>query len=738
MAGFNGPIYDHGSASRSVLSHRDHRPHAIRWLRCVLAVPLMAMLGLTFFGAAAAQAAPSVSIGTVSATFYPNPNNSPPFDSSQLSSPLFTLSSPVIDWNPTAAAQVSCSNSTGVNEETRPFTNVIPNPDGTCSTQVAQANGLQAGVNNPGCQNTPASPCLFTFEAVFEANLTVSAPAQVTLNLFSDDGWILGVGPGGGGGSQPAYISGELLNTPATTAVKGYQVVGGDNTAHPPTQEQVTVNFPSAGSYPIELDYTEVNGDGLALVLGSTAGNPILPGGCSTTPTGSTWPDVFPAEMCQIAGDEGGIIKDQEAILGIAGQLPNLIAAGSDVWTAPLGAILSSAAAATIQADTTSQELKAANLGTKIGKFLAEKLLGEPPCATSVAKNLLDAANDDAAAALETAKAAQAMSYAMGFPTGTTLQEVQTYLTRADKDLFSKLENLITALLGLGSACEGEVTNPTLFETGVNGATATLQAEADTVAAAAGSLNLVPSGGYLITGVPGGLGVTIDPQNFPLATGQFPIGVPSTGQINPSPLSGPLDTSGVTAVPQTGSIGLDGTGFASRTGVTGIIGSTSVRLGTTTTDANGNFSMTVQIPATVPPGLHELEAIGSAPDGSLRVIGASITVTAHPGVTLSRLCIGTVSGTFNGGLEVPPGAPCTLDQGTVNGTVTVDQGAIFDAESSTINGGVAASAPTGVELCGDRVNGSVTVQNPVIPGLVGSTNSPLCALTKVTGTVSLG
>ena len=160
---------------------------------------------------------PIVSISTVSGAFYSNPNNSGAFDTSQLSNAVFTQSFPVIDFNPPASAQVACSNSTGVDESLRPFTDVIPNSDGACSTQVAEGNGLQAGVNNPNCQNTPSSPCLFTFEAVFLANLNISAPGQVTFNFFSDDGWVLGLGSQSG--NQPTYVSGEMSNPPSSTPV---------------------------------------------------------------------------------------------------------------------------------------------------------------------------------------------------------------------------------------------------------------------------------------------------------------------------------------------------------------------------------------------------------------------------------------------------------------------------------------------------------------------------------------
>lgn len=256
-------------------------------MRRVRSVILAALIVATFAVTgtpAVAGSSPQVSISTVHGGFYPNPGDSGPLDLSQLSSPVFTEDFPVIDFNPPMSAQVSCSNNTGVNENTRPFTDVIPNADGTCSTLVAQGGGQQAGVGDlPGG--------LFAFQAIFTANLSVAAAGQVTFNFFSDDGWMLGAGQRQGGTDQPAYVSGSDLNPLTATPLRNYPVVGSFNTNSAPAQNQVTVSFPAAGTYPIELDYTECCGGQLALVLGTTFGNPIPPAGgapviSSVTPNG--------------------------------------------------------------------------------------------------------------------------------------------------------------------------------------------------------------------------------------------------------------------------------------------------------------------------------------------------------------------------------------------------------------------------------------------------------------------
>ena len=250
---------------------RDRSTAAIRYFLLAAAVLLVALPT-----SAAAASGPQVSIGTVHADFYPNPSNSGSFDTSQLSSKVFSQDFPVIDFNPPASAQVTCSNSTGVDVNSRPFTDVVPDLDGTCSTVPAEAPLLQAGVG-----------VLFTFEAVFSANLTIDAPGQVTFNFFSDDGWMLGAGQQVNGNAQPTYVSGALIGAPTScigqtcgtlpSPVHNYVVVGAYNQPSAPTQQQVTINFPNAGTYPIEVDYTECCGGQLALTLGTTAGNPIPP-----------------------------------------------------------------------------------------------------------------------------------------------------------------------------------------------------------------------------------------------------------------------------------------------------------------------------------------------------------------------------------------------------------------------------------------------------------------------------
>lgn len=248
---------------------------------------------------------PTVTIDGVAGEFYSNPTNSGTFDASQIAKPLFAESFPTIDFNPPTSAQVFCSNATGVNEFTRPYTDVLQFSDGSCGTLIAQGSGLQAGVG-----------ALNTFEATFISHLEVSTAATVTFNFYSDDGWVLGIGQRLGGTQQPSYVSGPLVDPPGVSSANpagvtpqtGLPVVGSYNLPSSPTLNQLTVAFPAAGSYPIEVDYTECCGGQLALTIGTTAANPIPPttpppppNGASYVAFGDSIPTGFTAATCNRA-----------------------------------------------------------------------------------------------------------------------------------------------------------------------------------------------------------------------------------------------------------------------------------------------------------------------------------------------------------------------------------------------------------------------------------------------------
>jgi hypothetical protein len=704
---------------------------------------LLLALGLVAGGLAvktnvAIAATIPVSISSVHASFYSNPNNSGRLDLSNLATPVFTQDFPVVDFNPPSAAQVSCSNNTGINENSRPFTDVVPQPDGTCTTNPAQGLGGQFGltVEQAGLND------LFTFQAIFTANLTVGAQGQVTFNLYSDDGWMLGAGQRQGGTEQPSYVSGSMVNPLSSSPLQKLPVVGSFNVPSAPAQNQVTVSFPAAGTYPIEIDYTECCGGQLALVLGTTFGNPIPPSpSCDPTPvSGTSVSDQLlnlVADMCQITQNETGIAKDQASALAMLGTLPNVVPTAPNVWTAPVGSTLSASVVASALLATNHESGLFRAIANKVGNMLGAKVTGTGGCEGDFYSSLNNALSSDDQAILDNSKAVLAMEYALNHPTGTTLQEVMGDEIKAANDLIGKWRNLAKALFILAGACTKDVVvKATVFETGLAAEQSSLAVDENVVILAEKHIALVPAGGYNLVGdqALNGLAVTINPPDWAIPTSQYPLLVPPTDTIIPSPLNGVLNLGGITSVTPGGSLTIGGSGYLTGSPVLVTVGSLPVVVAATTADGSGNIAAGITIPTQISPGLHELEAIGRAPDGSLRVTGSSITVNAAPGQQPSRECVGTITGaTFNGGLIVPAGAPCTLVRGVVNGGVIVENGAIFEADYSTLNGGVSATAPTGVALCGDRVNGLVTVQSPAIPTLIGNASSPLCAPTSVTG-----
>jgi len=196
--------------------------------------------------------------GDIEGDFFYNPNDSGIFDVNPTTQPVFTVQSRVINFNPPLSMQ-QCTNSTGVDENTRPFHNVFRNANGSCTTFIVQGNGHQAGAGD-----------LQSFEAVFFTHLTVAQAGNVTFHVFADDGWILSAGVDSQTLShQPTYVSGSLVNAPQFGPFIGNFVVGAYNQPSSPTLNTTTVNFPAAGTFPIELDYTECCGGSLSLNFSS-------------------------------------------------------------------------------------------------------------------------------------------------------------------------------------------------------------------------------------------------------------------------------------------------------------------------------------------------------------------------------------------------------------------------------------------------------------------------------------
>lgn len=210
-----------------------------------------------------------IGISQVDGQFFTNPTDSGSFTASPGDTPVFDQTFPVVDFNPPGGA-VNCNNATGVDENTRPFTEVAPQNNGSCTTIIAQGNGQQAGVEN-----------LTSFDAVFTGSFSVPSAMDVTFNFFSDDGWIFSAGADGN--AQPGYVSGSSVNAPGSGPFTGYPVVGSYNVPSSPIQNDLVVHFPAGGVYPFEIDYSECCGGSLALTL--TANGQVLAPSATPPPT---------------------------------------------------------------------------------------------------------------------------------------------------------------------------------------------------------------------------------------------------------------------------------------------------------------------------------------------------------------------------------------------------------------------------------------------------------------------
>jgi RHS repeat-associated protein/uncharacterized repeat protein (TIGR01451 family) len=191
-----------------------------------------------------------VSITTVHGNFYTNTGVAY-FTATPASTPVFGQDFPTIDFNPPAGTVLN--NISAVDTSTRPFTDLTTDINGNFTGSiVAEGNGHQAGVAD-----------LTHFDAVFTGSFVATQASDVTFNVFSDAGFILGVG---GGATR---VNGAFENPPAsgTTPFQAYPVVGAYNIDSAPAAHPVTIHFPAPGSYPFEIDYFECCDSALSLTL---------------------------------------------------------------------------------------------------------------------------------------------------------------------------------------------------------------------------------------------------------------------------------------------------------------------------------------------------------------------------------------------------------------------------------------------------------------------------------------
>ena len=133
--------------------------------------------------------------------------------------------------------------------------------------------------------------------------MNVPVAGQVTFTVTSDDGFIFGVGNGA------TRVSGPQTNTPTNATFQNYPVMGGVNQREAPAATTITVNFPTAGVYPYELDYAKGGDNQLTLTL--QANGPMIPAAALLTLTPNTVPSTTVGGVQQFtlsATDADGVV----------------------------------------------------------------------------------------------------------------------------------------------------------------------------------------------------------------------------------------------------------------------------------------------------------------------------------------------------------------------------------------------------------------------------------------------
>jgi RHS repeat-associated protein len=194
----------------------------------------------------------SVSTTTIHGRFFTNNYWGDPFLATPASTPVFEQDFPTVNFDPVAGTVAN--NASGVNEWTRPFTDITTDLAGNYTgTIVAAGNGQQAGSGNLG-----------SFDAVFTGSYTIGSAGDYTFDVLSDDGFIFGIGDG-----ATALAGNVMYNAPASglTAFESYPIMGTFNHNTGPQPYSIKVHFPAPGVYHYEVDYDETWGASLCLTV---------------------------------------------------------------------------------------------------------------------------------------------------------------------------------------------------------------------------------------------------------------------------------------------------------------------------------------------------------------------------------------------------------------------------------------------------------------------------------------
>jgi RHS repeat-associated protein len=168
----------------------------------------------------------------------------------------FTQSFPTIGFNPPAG--VVPNNSAASIGLEAPFTDITTDIAGNFSGILPTRAG---------------SGTLTAFQSAFTGSLLVSSPGSITFTVYSDNGFVLGIG------NSAVAAGGANVNPPQSgvTAIAGLPVMGAYNQASAPSAgSTITVNFPQPGNYPYELDYANTGVSTPMLTVASSANSGLI------------------------------------------------------------------------------------------------------------------------------------------------------------------------------------------------------------------------------------------------------------------------------------------------------------------------------------------------------------------------------------------------------------------------------------------------------------------------------